>query len=142
MRAHEGIALLRSPFFEFNERCYGKIVTYTPTPREIKRKRARGGSARRIGRHKKSLRNEGGREGERKLSHECTGCCTSSGKYSWKESFSGAAAYTSESVFYFSRRNVWRQFHCAFHSVGRFEIQARILFVLEQRGDKGGVEER
>lgn len=44
----------------------------------------------------------------------------------------------TESVFYFSKRDVWRQFHCAFHSVGRFEIQARIPFVLEQRGDKGG----
>lgn len=25
------------------------------------------------------------------------------------------------------RNDVWRQFYCAFHSVGRFEIQARIL---------------
>lgn len=45
---------------------------------------------------------------------------------------------TTENVFYFLKRDVWRQFYCAFHSVGRFEIQARILFVLEQRGDKAG----
>jgi len=44
----------------------------------------------------------------------------------------------TENVFYFLKRDVWRQFHCAFHSVGRFEIQARIPFVPEQRGDKGG----
>ena len=43
-----------------------------------------------------------------------------------------------KNVFYFLKRDVWRQFHCAFHSVGRFEIQARIPFVLEQRGDKTG----
>lgn len=48
----------------------------------------------------------------------------------------------TENVFYFSKRDVWRQFHCAFHSVGRFEIQARIPFVPEQRGDKGGDDSR
>lgn len=59
------------------------------------------------------------------------------------------AAYTArqnrqatENVFYFSKHDVWRQFHCAFHSVGRFEIQARIPFVPKQRGDKGGDDRR
>lgn len=35
-----------------------------------------------------------------------------------------------------SRNDVWRQFYCAFHSVGRFEIQARIL-LCPKRGTEG-----
>jgi len=44
-----------------------------------------------------------------------------------------AAAGTARKASFASleaRRDVWRQFHCAFHSVGRFEIQARTPFVL------------
>lgn len=50
--------------------------------------------------------------------------------------------YTESSVFRFSKRSATcgDNSHCAFHSVGRFEIQARIPFVLgtAQRGDKRG----
>lgn len=67
------------------------------------------------------------------------------GRHFWRRVLFPRAAYVArqnrqatENVFYFSKRDVWRQFHCAFHSVGRFEIQARIPFVPEQRGDKGG----
>lgn len=54
--------LLVCPFFEFNE-CYGKIVTYTPTSKEIKRKRGRGYGSR--GRKKDERRGEGDDESER-----------------------------------------------------------------------------
>lgn len=41
-----------------------------------------------------------------------------------------------ENVSHFSRNDVWRQFYCAFHSVGRFEIQARILLCPRRGGRK------
>lgn len=57
-------------------------------------------------------------------------CC-----YTWEStSVRGSLSETAYSVadkakktFLTPRNDVWRQFYCAFHSVGRFEIQARIL---------------
>lgn len=40
-RTSDRIALLCFPFFAFGEWCYDEIVTYTPTSKEIKRKRGR-----------------------------------------------------------------------------------------------------
>lgn len=109
---------------------------------EIKRKRGwEQEHGRGVGRKREAGR---GRETRIYPVREYNGCCTS-GRHFWRRVLFPRAAYVArqnrqatENVFYFSKRDVWRQFHCAFHSVGRFEIQARIPFVPEQRGDKGG----
>lgn len=124
--------------------CYGKIVTYTPTSKEIKRKRGwgYGSRGRRSGKKWRSGKETRRARGEFHL-REYTRCYTSVKlRSSWRRDLfwgglHGAPdrARPKESVFYFLRetRDVWRQFHCAFHSVGRFEIQVRIPFVLKQR---------
>lgn len=143
------IALLCPPFFEFDEQqtvLRQNCHLYANFGGEIKRKREGRSPVRGL----KRKRREGGRAATRGARGEFYPICgvthvvARRGGTSDGGSFS-EAAYTArqsrqatENVFYFSKRDVWRQFHCAFHSVGRFEIQARIPFVPEQRGDKAG----
>lgn len=57
-------------------------------------------------------------------------CCYTREGTSVRGSFSEtaySAADKEKKTSLTSRNDVWRQFYCAFHSVGRFEIQARIL---------------
>lgn len=66
-------------------------------------------------------------------------------RYSWESTSVGVGslsetAYTvadkAKKTSPTSRNDVWRQFYCAFHSVGRFEIQARILLCPERGAPK------
>lgn len=118
---------------------------YANFERDKEKTRAGARSRSRFGKAVAEWGEGGGRDEEREenLIYEYT-CCYTSGKVLPAEGLflsrltRCARDQTTENVFYFSKRDVWRQFYCAFHSVGRFEIQARIPFVLEQRGDKGG----